>query len=317
MAYPDTVSIVIPCHNGEEFIADAISSALDQSYPCVEVIVIDDGSTDRSLEVIQSFGHRIRWETGPNRGACAARNQGVARAQGAWVQFLDADDELHPSKIERQLPHAREAIDARKVSICFGTVEPADQFLAWQYRRPYDEGRDPVDFLLSGIVQTSAPLHPIDWLRKVGGFDESLPCAQEWDLHLRLAAQGLGIRQMRDALFKVRRRSGSISSDGLKVVRQRLPILIRLVGLLSATGALTDLRRTAIAVNLVQSAHALERSGDVSMAMEFRDVADALDADSSYLAWSPRWRNLVRILGHGRAEKLRRWKRKLRESLSR
>ncbi|MGN6552937.1 MAG: glycosyltransferase [Verrucomicrobiota bacterium] len=98
------VSIIIPCYNAEKWVAEAIQSALDQTWPNKEVIVIDDGSTDGSLALIKSFGERIRWETGPNRGGCAARNRGLRLAQGEWIQYLDADDLLHPKKIAVQMP---------------------------------------------------------------------------------------------------------------------------------------------------------------------------------------------------------------------
>ena len=75
--FPPSVSVVIPCWNGERWVAGAIESVFDQNYPRLDVVVVDDGSSDRSLEVIRSFGDQIRWVTGPNRGACAARNQGL------------------------------------------------------------------------------------------------------------------------------------------------------------------------------------------------------------------------------------------------
>src|SRR5690606_2283060 len=100
------VSIIIPCYNAEKYVAEAIQSALDQTYPNCEVIVIDDGSTDGSLEVIQSFGDKIRCETGPNKGGCAARNRGLELAKGEWIQFLDADDLISVEKIERQMEQA-------------------------------------------------------------------------------------------------------------------------------------------------------------------------------------------------------------------
>ena len=91
-------SVVIPCYNAEGYVGEAIESALNQTYRPVEVIVIDDGSTDGSLDVIRSFGDRIRYESGPNRGPSAARNRGVQLARGELIQFLDADDVLHPEK---------------------------------------------------------------------------------------------------------------------------------------------------------------------------------------------------------------------------
>jgi glycosyltransferase involved in cell wall biosynthesis len=96
------VSIIIPCYNAEKYVAEAIQSALDQTYPECEVIVIDDGSSDGSLEVIKGFGEKIRWESGPNRGGCAARNRGAALAKGEYFQFLDADDVLDAAKVGHQ-----------------------------------------------------------------------------------------------------------------------------------------------------------------------------------------------------------------------
>ncbi len=88
------VSIVIPCFNAEGTVGEAIQSALDQDYPNREVIVIDDGSTDKSVDVIRTFGDSIRWETGPNRGGNVARNRGLELARGTLIQFLDSDDIL-------------------------------------------------------------------------------------------------------------------------------------------------------------------------------------------------------------------------------
>src|SRR4051812_41844998 len=95
-------SVIIPCYQGEPVVREAIDSALRQTYQPTEVVVVDDGSTDASVEVLRSFGGRIRWETGPNRGASAARNRGLELARGELIQFLDADDLLHEDKIERQ-----------------------------------------------------------------------------------------------------------------------------------------------------------------------------------------------------------------------
>jgi glycosyltransferase involved in cell wall biosynthesis len=85
----------------------AIHSVLDQNYPDVEIIAVDDGSTDESLEAIKSFGDRVRWLSGPNQGGCAARNRGLSKASADWVMFLDADDYLAPGSL-RALADAAE-----------------------------------------------------------------------------------------------------------------------------------------------------------------------------------------------------------------
>ena len=90
------VSVIIPCYNNEEWIAEAIDSALSQTYTPIEVIAIDDGSTDKSLEIIKSYGDRIKWETGVNKGHSAARNRGFSLSSGKDIQWLDADDYILP-----------------------------------------------------------------------------------------------------------------------------------------------------------------------------------------------------------------------------
>ena len=97
------VSILIPCYNAERWIGQAIESALAQSWQDKEVIVVDDGSTDRSLEVIKGYADRVHFETGPNRGGNNARNRLLALASGEWLQYLDAEDYLLESKIEEQV----------------------------------------------------------------------------------------------------------------------------------------------------------------------------------------------------------------------
>jgi glycosyltransferase involved in cell wall biosynthesis len=97
------VSVVIPCFNAAATIGETIDSALAQSFHNLEVIVIDDGSTDRSAEIIRGFGNRVRAEFGPNRGASAARNTGTSRAAGVYIQYLDADDLLISDAIEKRV----------------------------------------------------------------------------------------------------------------------------------------------------------------------------------------------------------------------
>src|SRR5688500_17394389 len=96
------ISILIPCFNAERWIGQAIESALTQSWRAVEIIVVDDGSTDGSLAIIKRFGDRVRWETGANQGGNVARNRLLALARGEWVQYLDADDYLLPNKVRDQ-----------------------------------------------------------------------------------------------------------------------------------------------------------------------------------------------------------------------
>src|SRR5260370_34034655 len=97
------VTIGIPVFNCERWVAIAIQSALNQTWPDKEIIVVDDGSTDRSSEICKSFGSRILFVQQPNLGGNAARNQICRLSSGDWLQFLDADDYLKPDKIRSQL----------------------------------------------------------------------------------------------------------------------------------------------------------------------------------------------------------------------
>jgi len=98
-----TVSVLIPCYNAERWIEQAIASALSQTYLPIEVIVVDDGSTDGSWQVIQQFGDRIHATTQPNQGGNAACHRLLQISSGEWLQYLDANDYLLPTKLEQQI----------------------------------------------------------------------------------------------------------------------------------------------------------------------------------------------------------------------
>lgn len=96
------VSVIIPVYNSEKYIAEAIESVLSQTYPSFELIIVDDGSTDRSSEICLSYP-RVRYEYQENRGVAAARNRGIELAQGDFLAFLDADDFWLPEKLSLQV----------------------------------------------------------------------------------------------------------------------------------------------------------------------------------------------------------------------
>ena len=187
------VSIVMPCHNNDAYLKQAIDSVLAQTYPSKEVIVIDDGSTDRSLDILDSFGDRIRWYTQPNQGAPAARNRGLTLSEGTYIKFLDADDLLLPHTIEQQVALA-EALPPQTKAIVYGNVQRIDtigQPLPFDNPRPSQPGDDPIAHILEHCPLTSCPLHRKDYLEAIGGFDPTLKKGQEHDLHLRLVLSGV------------------------------------------------------------------------------------------------------------------------------
>ena len=97
------VSVIIPTYNSAEFLGQAIDSVLEQTFLDFEIIIVDDGSTDRTPEVAAQYSDHITYIRQPNGGNAAARNRGLAEARGRWLCFLDADDLWEPRKLERQL----------------------------------------------------------------------------------------------------------------------------------------------------------------------------------------------------------------------
>jgi GT2 family glycosyltransferase len=116
---PELVSILIPAYNADKWIADTITSALSQTWPKKEIIIVDDGSKDDTLSVAKTFESKIvKVIAQKNTGACGARNKALSLAQGSYIQWLDADDLLHPEKIASQLRDAGDGLAARVLLTC-------------------------------------------------------------------------------------------------------------------------------------------------------------------------------------------------------
>jgi len=105
------VSVVVPCYNTERYIGEAIDSIVAQECGSLQIVVIDDGSTDRSMEVVRRFGDRVECRSQPNAGISAARNAGIAMARGRYLAFLDADDVWTPTSLNRRLDRLRLGAD--------------------------------------------------------------------------------------------------------------------------------------------------------------------------------------------------------------
>lgn len=177
------ISVIIPCHNDAKYLGEALDSALAQSRPPAEVIVVDDGSTDGSAEVARSYRARVRLVSQSNQGISAARNAGLAAATGDIIAFLDADDLWPPRSLEARL----ERLEAPAAVDCvFGLVE---QFLspdlppADAARLHCPPGQVPARFAGAMLVRRSV-------LDRVGGFDVGLKVGETMDLVARLAEDG-------------------------------------------------------------------------------------------------------------------------------
>jgi glycosyltransferase involved in cell wall biosynthesis len=192
-----TVTVVIPTYNLASLLPEAVASVRTQQWPNLEIIVVDDGSTDATESVLNSLANDsdLRWFRQDNAGAAAARNRGIAEARGDWIAFLDADDVWLPGKLTAQFgelekrPNA--AFSYTDVTLRFATGEEsdlacgnADQPLLMQ--------------LLGGnLFATPTVVVRRECLREVGLFDEQLRTGEDWDLWLRLAAHFEHVRVAR------------------------------------------------------------------------------------------------------------------------
>lgn len=177
------VSVIIPCYNVEAYVAEALDSVLAQDYPWLEVIAVDNNSTDGTLAILQTyeaqFPDKIRVLQEKKQGAPAARNTGWRAAKGEWIQFLDADDLLLPGKIRRQMGMVEEEIE-----LIVGT--PIYQNIKG-IRHTFVPSANPWMGLLDGLRagNTCANLWNRKALIDLDGWDESLPSAQDPDLFFR------------------------------------------------------------------------------------------------------------------------------------
>jgi glycosyltransferase involved in cell wall biosynthesis len=242
------VSILIPCFNAERWVARAIESALEQTWSDKEVIVVDDGSQDGSLNVIKSFGNRIRWETRRNCGGNAARNRLLELAKGEWLQYLDADDYLLPLKIERQMGFLRDHATCDVVYSPVLLVNWSEGGVSEEVTS-IPEPRDPWILLARWrLPQTGGPLWKREVLINVNGWKPDQPCCQEHELYLRLLQTGAQFCYFGECYAAYRLSHGDTvsSRNRTEVYRQRLEIKERMEQFLRTRGELTSSRLQAL-----------------------------------------------------------------------
>jgi glycosyltransferase involved in cell wall biosynthesis len=186
MNEPPLVSIIIPCYNGEMYLHHAIESALQQSYQSIEVIVIDDGSTDSSAEIAQRYP--VRFIQQQNKGVSAARNLGVQMSRGADIVFLDADDRLKRDGIGAGVQEMAEHPECAMAVGDHVFVSADGSYLANSRKNPLPARHYEALLRSNFIEMTSTVLFRRDVFDAVGGFNTELRAAEDYDLYLRIAA---------------------------------------------------------------------------------------------------------------------------------
>ena len=215
-----TVSVVIPCYNVASFVENAVASALAQTLPPVEVICVDDGSTDETLDVLRELEHdhagMVSVIAQANAGACSARNAGLAAATGEWVEFLDADDRLHPTKIEHQLAVALEGT----CDLVCGGYERVNGSTS-RVMLPEASDDDWENLVMGRCGITSANLWRREAVLAVGGWEDGRKGSQEYELMFRLLRSDATVCYSEAVLTTLLTRPGSISNDFDLPARQR------------------------------------------------------------------------------------------------
>lgn len=308
------VSIIIPNFNGSRFLREAIDSALAVEGVSVEVIVIDDGSTDMSRKIIGQYGSRIRPIFQANAGAATARNVGLEMATAPLAKFLDSDDVLLPGAVKQQLllRNERSHSSVRWINFgnCISLVEK-NVLLEKPYYKDLAVGTvfELVDLVRRSPI-TSMPLHPVDLLREVGGFNQSLDCNDEYDLHLRLFFAGAHFVYDGVNTYAYRQHASAVRLSQSQLKEKSLAALFASYGshvrLARERGedAFSPEVKQAFAENYWHSGRWGLRSGHTQWANAFFDAARELS--SAPMAGGKRYRSFCRLFGPRWAERFAR-----------
>lgn len=300
------VSVIIPCYNAQAWIGEAINSCLQQTYQNIEIIVVDDGSTDNSLEIIKTFANKIIYQTQPHQGGNVARNRGLELAQGQYIQFLDADDFILPEKIVRQV----EYLEQTGADIVYGD---------WRHQSHYPNGEvvlEPVKFpghqtdVLESLLGTwwvalAAILYRCSAIAQSPGWDETLKAAQDRDFFLFNVLFGAKV-VYQPGCYAIYRRYGNTSVSTVSIPRwvdSHCQVLQKVESYLNAKNALSRNYRQAIASCYFDLARK-------SLPFDYRQyqklVAIALDRYPNFPGNSqnPAYQIIRRLIGFSHLEKM-------------
>ena len=211
------VSVIIPSYNRSKYLRQTIESVLDQTYSNIELFVVDDGSTDDSLDVARSYGERLtvlQHPNGQNKGQSASINVGIESATGEFIAILDSDDYWMLDKLEKQVRFFREHPE---IGLVYGNCEYVDangNVLHRLYGDEHVEASDPSRVLLNCyfLLPNNSLVRRIEF-DKAGRFEESYRAAQDHDMAIRVA-EVTQLGYIPDVLFCYRRHDESISKNG-------------------------------------------------------------------------------------------------------
>jgi glycosyltransferase involved in cell wall biosynthesis len=292
------VSVVVPTYNYARFLCQAVDSVLAQSYPFLEIIVVDDGSTDNTREVMSRYSAdpRVRYIYQENQHLSAARNTGIREAQGEFIALLDSDDFWAPEKLERQVQWANKHPDAGLIAtniFTFGEGEtPAPSVRQTTY--PMDGTRYNLQDLLEFTpFSPSSVLIPRPIFETIGLFDIELRSVEDLDMWLRIAER-YPVWRINQALTGNRVTRGSMSTAADRMLENHLYALNKLFASNSPQRLPSYLRRIAEArmyVHISWMRHCTrDRAGAV------RDILHSMWLWPSALRCAPRQKERLKRL---------------------
>jgi glycosyltransferase involved in cell wall biosynthesis len=271
------LSVVILTYRCAQYLPEAIESVLAQTYRDFEIIVVDDGSTDNTQEVLARYGDQIRVIRQSNQGSAAARNAGILTARGEYIAFLDADDVWLPKKLEKQVSLIEERPEVGWVYSDHRQFDEsglrASSFFEQNGLRPPPEGWILRKLVWDCITSTITVLARASCFREVGLFHTSLPRGQDYDMWLRLAGrfpvgcldEVLALYREHSAQVTSRTRSGLIEYHTWRVLRK--------FALGRYRGLPPEVRREARAILRWRMAEYASRVGEVALAGGHRGAA--------------------------------------------
>lgn len=257
------VSVIIPVFNQERFVGEAIECVLAQTMPDLEVIVIDDGSTDQTAAAVAAFGERVIYRRQSNQGPAAARNAGLSIASGKYVLFLDADDRIPPHKLTLQTARLESDPDVCLVYSGWRCISEDGQRVL-SVTRPNRQGNLIKELLRRRFyLVTGAVVVRRASIDAVGVFDVSLKHAEDTDLWVRLANAGFAFGYVDELLFDYRTVPGSLSRNFADHEQHELARLDKFFADPALPGELLKVKSEAYAAIHYEYASKYYASGDI------------------------------------------------------
>ena len=246
------VSVIIPAYNAAEFLPLTLQNALTHDYPDMEVIVVDDGSTDDTPEVNRRFGSQILYVRQENQGQAAARNKGLSLSTGEFIQFLDADDLLAPHKVSTQVSYLRNHRQCLMVvgdTLLFSRLDRQGRPKIVEKWHPFNS-QVHIHLFHFNVGAPHAYLFQRQMFHQICVFDPAIRCVEDWDLYVRAVGQGVYPSYLPNSFVYYRKHSGSASSSLEKMTQQDVIVHRRINEILQGDNGIQPMDRLSCSLAL-------------------------------------------------------------------